>query len=175
MDNARFKANIYFIEKLKRVGNVVKSVENEDGTLYSGWYKTKICADDLPDWYIYGIYYKRRGFMSAKGIVDMVYCHNRYCDSFLRDDILLVSYKEKIVLKENGASVYDNFINYDETICGDTIINIIRAAREYSDYDIGDLMNSLQEQRNWLRNTFPRKARKEGWDKPIEDIFMNWC
>lgn len=175
MDKARFKARIYFIDKLKKVDNSVKSVENKDGTLYSGWYKTKIRAEELPDWYIFGTYYKRRGFMSAKGIIDMVYCPSKYSDDFLKDDILLVSYKDKIELREHVASIYDAYVNYDEVVSGVNIIKIIRAAREYSDYDIGDLISDLQAQKDWLTATFPRKAKKEGWDKPAEDMFMNWC
>ena len=86
-----------------------------------------------------------------------------------------MSYKDKIELREHGASIYDAYVNYDEVVSGVNIIKIIRAAREYSDYDIGDLISDLQAQKDWLTATFPRKAKKEGWDKPAEDMFMNWC
>ena len=42
MDNARFKARIYFVEKFKKVDNTLKLITSADRTLYSGNYKTKI-------------------------------------------------------------------------------------------------------------------------------------
>lgn len=175
MDNARFKAHIYFVEKLKKIDNSFQYIKSDDGTLYSGAYKTKITPDDLPEWYVRGVFYKRRGFMSAKGITDMVYCPSRLSDNFLNEDSLLVSYSGKIKKNRKGATVEDSYTNYDEVISGVVIIKIIAAAREHSDYDISSLMQELQSQRNWLKMMFPSRALKERWDIPIEDLFMNWC
>ena len=175
MDNARFKARIYFVEKFKKVDNTLKLITSADRTLYSGNYKTKILADDLPDWYIGGIYYKRKGYMSAKGIIDMVYCPSRYCDSFLEEDILLVSFNKKIEKCEDKATVYASYINYDEAISGASIIKIIDAAWRFSGYDISTLMKELQEQKDWLKKTFTNKGKMGKFDKLVEDMFMNWC
>lgn len=68
----RIRRHIYYIEQIKKVDGVLKSVTSEDGSLFSGVYKTKIYPDDLPEWYKQDRYYKRQGYMSTQGIVDMV-------------------------------------------------------------------------------------------------------
>ena len=69
----RIRRHIYYIEQIKKEDGVLKSVTSEDGSLFSGVYKTKIYPDDLPEWYKQDRYYKRQGYMSTQGIVDMVY------------------------------------------------------------------------------------------------------
>ena len=72
-------------------------VENEDGYLFSqAIYPTKIKAEDLPEWYMYGRYYKCFGYLSAKGVVDMKYVPSRYSNHFLKDDFLFISYNSMI-------------------------------------------------------------------------------
>ena len=50
-------------------------IESSEGYLLSSGkyrqYKTKILPSDLPEWYVYGYFYKRHGYMSAKGIKDL--------------------------------------------------------------------------------------------------------
>ena len=61
----RFKNTLYTLGDYKRVGRHIRYVTNEDGTLFSGHYRTKIKPEDLPEWYLYGRYYKRFGYMST--------------------------------------------------------------------------------------------------------------
>ena len=89
----RFKNTLYTIEDIKFIDGQHSYVRNDDGTLFSGPYRTKIKPEDLPEWYMYGRYYKRFGYMSTKGITDMVYIPSRYSNHYLKDDCLLISYK----------------------------------------------------------------------------------
>ena len=91
----RIRRHIYYVEQLKKVDGEIQSVTNEDGSLFSGVYKTKIFPEDLPEWYKQDRYYKRLGYMSTQGIVDMVYIPSQL-GTFLKDDVLLVSYVNKI-------------------------------------------------------------------------------
>ena len=38
---------------------------------------TKIKAKDLPEWYVHGRFYKRFGYLSSKGVVDLHYIPNK--------------------------------------------------------------------------------------------------
>ena len=58
----RFKKNLYTREIRVFRNHHHCIIEGEDGTLFSGHHKTKILAQDLPDWYIYGRYYKCWGY-----------------------------------------------------------------------------------------------------------------
>ena len=68
MKKSRFVKNVYSIEKIAKVNNQIQYIKSDDGTLFSGWHKTKIKLSDLPDWYIFGKYYNCHGYMSTKGI-----------------------------------------------------------------------------------------------------------
>ena len=74
----RFKNTLYTPGDYKRIGRHIRYITNEDGTLFSGHYRTKIRPEDLPEWYLYGRYYKRFGYMSTKGITDMLYIPSRF-------------------------------------------------------------------------------------------------
>ena len=88
----RFKNTLYTFGDYKHVDGLLRYVSNEDGTLFSGHYRTKIKPEDLPEWYLYGRYYKRFGYMSTKGITDMLYIPSRFSNHYLKDDFLLISY-----------------------------------------------------------------------------------
>lgn len=66
-------------------------IESNVGTLFSGHHRTKILAQDLPEWYIYGRYYKYWGYMSTKGISDLLYVPNKFVNHFLKDDWRYIS------------------------------------------------------------------------------------
>ena len=103
------------IEQIKKVDGVLKSVTSEDGSLFSGVYKTKIYPEDLPEWYKKDRYYKRQGYMSTQGIVDMVYIPSQL-GTFLKDDVLLVSYVNRIekIQSETAWPIYKSYRGYYE-------------------------------------------------------------
>ena len=57
----------YSIEKIKYEKHQYHYIKDPNGYLYAdSQYNTKITADDLPDWFVYGRFYKRFGYLSAK-------------------------------------------------------------------------------------------------------------
>ena len=46
----RFKNTLYTIEDIKYIDGQHSYVRNDDGTLFSGPYRTKIKPEDLPEW-----------------------------------------------------------------------------------------------------------------------------
>ena len=63
----RFKNTLYTVEDIKFINGRWQYVRSEDGTLFSGRYRTKIKPEDLPEWYVRGRYYKRFGTCPQKG------------------------------------------------------------------------------------------------------------
>jgi len=121
----RFKRTLYMLTRFKIIDGHICTIANEDGTLFSGRYKTKMHPTDLPDWYLYGRYYKRWGYMSTKGIVDMVYRPNLHVNHFLKDDFLYISYKEKIKPVTEEDKKKDRMLRYEE-YKGYAIFRILR-------------------------------------------------
>ena len=80
----RFKNTLYTVEDLKYLNGRWQYVRSEDGTLFSGPYRTKIKPEDLPEWYVCGRYYKRFGYMSTKGIADLLYIPCRFSNHYLK-------------------------------------------------------------------------------------------
>jgi len=170
----RFKNNLYTAEDIKLVDGHLQYVSNEDGTLFSGRYKTKIKPEDLPEWYLYGRYYRRFGYMSAKGITDMLYLPNLVFNHFLKDDCLLVSYGGKIVEdKPEERYRLDRYSGYDELVWGNEIIDILRGARKYSGIDIKPFIEEVRKKKEWLQQAHPREFGPDKWDIDIDLIFVD--
>ena len=93
---SRFKSNLYTVERRVWRNHKLCWIQNDDFTLFSGHHKTKIKEEDLPEWYVFGRYYKLWGFLSTKGITDLRYIPNLWINHFLKDDCLLISYGGKI-------------------------------------------------------------------------------
>lgn len=160
--------NVYFAEQIVwRGGRWYK--KNSDGSLFSGVYKTKIYPEDLPEWYLFGRYYKRFGYMSTKGITDMVYRPSKWSNHFLKDDFLFISYNEKIRKIDNPQNSLDEYEGYDEMVYGHEVLEILKGAREYSNYDITPFIQQLKEKKKWLIETFPEEFGK--WDFDIDEWF----
>ena len=133
----RFHSNLYTVQKIVCADRQHVYVENEDGYLFSqAIYPTKIKAEDLPEWYMYGRYYKCFGYLSAKGVVDMKYVPSRYINHFLKDDFLFISYNSMISENPEANSVIDMYTSYDERINGNEILDFLKAAKRHSEYDI---------------------------------------
>ena len=177
----RIIRNIYFAEEIKYVNYQHVWVKNSDGTLFSNRQKTAIKPEDLPEWFLYGRYYKRFGYMSAKGIVDMVYVPTRI-GTFLKDDILFVSYKEpiaKITPSEDQFihTAFDEHAGYDLTVSGMEICNILKGAREYSGFDIAPIVKQIKERFKWLKENYARDYVDYNWDadKFFSTGIDEWC
>ena len=170
----RFKNTLYTIEDIKYIDGQHSYVRNDDGTLFSGPYRTKIKPEDLPEWYLYGRYYKRFGYMSAKGITDMVYIPSRYSNHYLKDDCLLISYGGKITEKENPPSFskLDLYEGWDERVWGSEIVTILCGARKFSGYDITPFIEQLKWKKEFMQTEFPDEFSPERWDFEVDLLFV---
>lgn len=168
----RFKNTLYTLEDYKLVDGHIRCVTNDDGTLFSGRYRTKIKPEDLPEWYLYGRYYKRFGYMSAKGITDMVYIPNLTFNHFLKDDCLLIAYGGKIVEdKPEERSRLNRYSGYDRRIWGSEIITMLIGARKYSGFDLKPFIEEIRKKKEWLQQAHPHEFAPERWDIDVDLLF----
>lgn len=132
---SRFKSNLYTVERRVWRNHKLCWIQNDDFTLFSGHHKTKIKEEDLPEWYVFGRYYKLWGFLSTKGITDLQYIPNLWINHFLKDDCLLISYSGKI--EEHPDSIgFEKYSGVDERVWGNEILHVLKGARMFSQYDI---------------------------------------
>ena len=131
---SRFKSNLYTVERRVWRNHKLCWIQNDDFTLFSGHHKTKIKEEDLPEWYVFGRYYKLWGFLSTKGITDLQYIPNLWINHFLKDDCLLISYSGKI--EEHPDSIgFEKYSGVDERVWGNEILHVLKGARIFSEYD----------------------------------------
>ena len=169
----RFRNKLYTEEDIKMVDGHLRYVRNEDGTLFSGRYKTKIKPEDLPEWYLHGRYYKRWGYLSAKGITDMVYIPNLVFNHFLKDDCLLIAYGGKITEDKPEESYRLNrYSGYDERVWGSEIITMLCGARKYSGIDIKPFIEEVRKKKEWLQEAHPREFGVDVWDCDVDLLFV---
>lgn len=168
----RFKNTLYTVEDIKMIDGHLRYVRNDDETLFSGSYRTKIKPQDLPEWYLYGRYYKRFGYMSTRGITDMVYIPSRFSNHYLKDDYLLISYGGKITeVTDPDKSVYERYEGWDERVWDSEIITILRGARKYSGYDISSFIDKLKWKKEYMEKTFPDEFTPDRWNFDIDRLF----
>lgn len=128
---------------------------NKDGYLFSkGKYLTKIKAEDLPESYVEGTYYRTKGYLNAAGVKQMVYVPNMWINHMFKDDYLYVSYDKEIIEKVGtfGGKDYDG---YDIVIRGFNIISFLKAAEKYSNYDISEIKEQIELKRRIFKEKHP--------------------
>ena len=148
-------------------------IESEDGTLFSGHHKTKILAQDLPDWYVYGRYYKCWGYLSTKGITDLLYVPNMFTNHFLKDDCLYIAYGGKIQKAKllNDGAFCPQYTDFDERVWGGEIISILQGAQFYSNYDISGFIQQLKGKKDWLVKAYPNEFGPDKWNFDVDECF----
>ncbi|SHH56840.1 hypothetical protein SAMN02745823_00319 [Sporobacter termitidis DSM 10068] len=149
MANKKLNAHVYMETKTKFIDHKLTVLQNENGYLYAnGIYPTKILKQDLPDWYIRCYIYHQYGYISAKGVKQLLYAPNYAFDNHLyKDDCLYVSYNGKIE-RQSGTdlSIYSG---YDEYLYGPCIVSFTQAVGRYSGYDISDILASMAAKKQW--------------------------
>ncbi|MCG4658283.1 hypothetical protein L0N06_17730 [Flavonifractor plautii] len=164
---SRYKNNLYTIERRVWKNHELCLVQNEDFTLFSGHHRTKIVEEDLPEWYVFGRYYKMWGFLSTKGITDLRYIPNMWINHFLKDDCLLISYGGKIEEKP-GSSDCDKYSGVDERVWGNEILNVLKGAKVFSGYDIAPIVEKLREKKRVLIENHPDEFGPQRWNFDID-------
>ncbi len=175
---SNIKRTHYNQEIIRRVDGKMRYVTNPDGTLFYKTFKTKIMPKDLPEWFLYGRYYKRFGYMSTKGIVDLVLITTRHLGTFLKDDFLLISYHGQIErIPDNqltrSSSFLDEFRGYDDYVFGSEIMTILKGAEMYSGYDIQPIIAQLRAKLEWLKEYKPEEFGNGKWDDYIDKSLAN--
>ena len=171
----RFKNHLYTREIIAYRNHNWSYVESSDGTLFSGHHRTKILAEDLPVWYIYGRYYKCWGYLSTKGITDLLYIPNKFTNHFLKDDRLYVAYGGKIQEDASlgGTSAFEKYSGFDERVWGNEILGILKGAQLHSNYDISDIIQQLNEKKEWPAKKHPKEFGPNKWSFDVEGYFSD--
>jgi len=164
---SRFKRNFYSVERFVFENHKIHCITNEDGTLFAGSYKTKIYEEDLPEWYVFGRFYKKWGFFSTKGITDLVYIPNLWINHFLRDDCLLVAYGGKIEANPD-PSAFEKYVGFDERVWGNEILDVLKGAEKFSGYDISEIVEQIREKKRILIEKHPDEFGSGKWDFDID-------
>ncbi len=168
----RFKRRLYWEEKTVFIKGEAYRHTNRDGTLFSGNYHTKIIPPMLPEWYAYGRYYKRWGYLSVKGITDMKYIPSYFTNHFLKDDFLLISYGGHIVEKEAPCgSILDKYDGIDEFVFGGEILTVLKGAQKFSNYDISPITGQIKDKVKMLAEKHPEEFGKDKWDFDADEYF----
>lgn len=164
---SRFKSNLYTVERRVWKNHELHLIRNEDFTLFSGHHKTKIVEQDLPEWYVFGRYYKMWGFLSTKGITDLRYIPNLWINHFLRDDCLLISYGGKI--EEHPDSIdFEKYSGVDERVWGNEILDVLKGAEKFSGYDIAPIVEQIREKKRILIENHPDEFGPHRWSFDID-------
>lgn len=145
----RFKAHIYTTERIS-LSYLNRDSENSNGYLFSqGMYRTRILAENLPQWYVNGLIYKTNGYISAKGIHHLIYkpC---FMNHLYKDDILFISYENQIICNNVGWPE-----GYDESISGNMIPLFIDAVKQYSDFDTKEIEDAIKNKKEWYFEHYP--------------------
>lgn len=142
-----------------------------NGTLFSdGRFPTKIRPADLPEWYVYGYCYHQHGYVSAKGVKELMYQPSHFTNHLFKDDHLYISYEQKltVVEKDGFTCVKGN----EHVLHGWFIIDFIKAVDQYSDIDTAPIKRQINEKLAWYH---------ENWDihrempEDMKVIFEDVC
>ena len=167
----KFNSVWYSIEDIRWVNKERRYVSDKNGYLYSNAkYNTKIKSEDLPEWYIYGRYYKRFGYLSAKGVVDVYYIPNKIFNHYLKYDDMFISYTGKIDKTTKDilevASQKDLYHVY-----GLEILYMLKGIKKYSNYDISEIIEQLKDKMQWFKENHPKDFEHECGDFDLDKFF----
>ena len=161
----------YSIEKIKYEKHQYHYIKDPNGYLYvDSQYNTKITADDLPDWFVYGRFYKRFGYLSAKGVIDLYYIPNMWHNHMFKDDELVISYEEKIDKTKKGAlDLWGTKGLY--FVSGWEIWKMLKAIYLYSDIDIKPIIEQIKIKQQWYKENYPSDYERECGNFDFDEYF----
>lgn len=167
---SKITANIYTKGKFGK--RIRETLDTDNEYLYSqGRYSTKIKKEDLPEDYVEfrsRVIWYMTGYIKTSGIVDINYKAMKINHLF-KDDYLYISYNGKLKLEKSRYG-FEDYVNYDICICGNDIIKILLAAQKYSNINIDEVKNKINEKVSWYRENCQEDYIRQFGDKDI-DIF----
>lgn len=136
----KLKAHMYLTEKLTYKNRwTLNALPN--GCLYSeGAYATKIHPEDLPEYYIEGCYYGRKGYLDAKNIQQITYHPNLVFNHAFKDDSLRITY----------ADVPGTYY-----VFGSQIPSFVKAVKKYAGLDMSQIEQQIRDKLAWFKETYP--------------------
>ena len=170
MANKKINSNKYHLEKImydNKRGHYY--YRDPDGYLFSNFtYKTKIKPEDLPDYYVYGRFYKRWGFLCSEGVKAIYYKPILWINHFLKDDLLFISYKyDKI--DESDVENY-SYNTFDYFISGYEILDFLKSMTIYSpSVDIEPVKEGMKNKLKVLKENYPDEFGNYEFD--IDEYF----
>lgn len=161
MHDSRPQAHFYSCDKQVCKNGKFKYIKNRNGDLFAGGTKRSSYKDfELQDHYIYGVYRGMHGYLSARGIKDMIIVEPFEDDYLLESIELLISYKDKIEVDENCGDVF-GFKGYDFFFSGTEIIYFLKAAKKYSKYNIDDLIKQISKRKHRILKNYEELYDKD--------------
>ncbi len=121
-----------------------------DGGLFPDVYIDRIYPEDLPEWYVHCEYNERQGYLTAKGVVDIIYEPSDKLHGLLEEDKLIVSFEGKIVKHGEDLPLWRKYEGMSYWLTGVHIINYLRAVRVYSSFDVSGIMAVIRARRTLL-------------------------
>lgn len=158
----KINANFYTVAQTPTLKTFdrIREADPERYLFSKGRYKTKIRTEDLPEYFIEGVYYRTHGFMSAKGVKQVVYHPNMWVNHMFKDDYLYVSYDKEIETIKTKMG-YIDFKNHDYVIRGWSIINFLKGIEKYSNYDISFIKEQIELKRKTFEENHPEFYKLE--------------
>ena len=98
----------------------------------------------------------------------MQYIPNLWINHFLKDDCLLISYSGKI--EEHPDSIgFEKYSGVDERVWGNEILDVLKGARMFSEYDIAPIMEQIREKQHILIENYPDEFGPHKWSFDLDE------
>lgn len=140
MKKKKLNAHMYLTEKLVYDHKWVYQTLPNDYLYSNGTFATKIRPEDLPEYYIEGIYYGRRGYLDVKNIKEITYRPNLVFNHAFKDDSLCVIYAD---------------IPTPYFVFGGQIPSFVKAVKKYAGLDMSQIEQQIRDKLAWFKETYP--------------------
>lgn len=128
-----------------------RSLPPNNGCLYeNGLHATNLRETDLPEYYVSGIFYDCWGYVSARDVKDIVYYPDLSSSDLYGDDVLYVSFNDRIRYTPSGRPT-----GYDLIVKGRTIVHFLSAVAQYSSFDISNILGMFRLKQAWIESFSP--------------------
>ena len=161
------RANFYSIEKIIYRKRKYLYITNPKGYLFSGATTlVKVTKEDLPVCFAPARYKKCYGFVRTNKVKSLVYIPSNSDNHFLKDDVLLISYKDEII--KDPGDLY-GFKNYQLYIFGLDILTFLKNVRFFSpEVDVSRIEERIRNKKQLLMD-----SNKEVYSLEAESINLD--
>lgn len=161
------RANFYSIERIIYRKRKYIYITNPKGYLFSGASTlVKITKEDLPKCFVPARYKKCFGFLRTNRVKSLVYIPNHSNSHFLKDDVLLISYRDEIV--QDPGDLY-GFKNYQLYIFGLDILTFLKSIRLFSpEVDVSRIEERIRNKKQLLM-----ESNKEIYSLEAENVNLD--